>query len=181
MAGEQHVSAAALPLGAGRGRALGWANRGASVLLGVVLAVLLAGAGLRAAGVTALVDYSDSMRPAIRAGDVVLTRGVRAGDLRPGEVATIHDPLSGRLITHRVTGVQRDGERVIVTTRGDANDASERWTLARGEQVRRMAGRVPAAGHPVLWLSSPALRLALAALGCGLLAAGVLRRIWRGT
>jgi signal peptidase len=159
-------------------RPLVWANRAATAVLVLVLVVLAGGVGLRVAGLDALVDNTDSMRPAIAAGDVVLTRAARAADLRPGQIATIHDPLSGRLITHRVTATARDGARVVITTRGDANSASERWALAPGAAVRRVAARIPGAGRPVRWMSAPLLRLALAALGAGLLGAAVLRRIW---
>jgi signal peptidase I len=155
------------------------ANRGATVALVLVLALLAGGVGLRLAGLDALVDNTDSMRPAIAAGDVVLTRAARAADLRPGQIATILDPVGGRLITHRVVGVARAGARVVITTRGDANDASERWALAPGAEVRRVAARIPDAGRPVRWVTAPALRLALAALGAALLAAAVLRSIWR--
>lgn len=172
------MSALSAPIALPRRRALGWANRGATVALVVVLAALALGVGLRVAGVTPLVDYSGSMAPAIGAGDIVLDRGAVAAGLRAGQVATIEDPLSGRLITHRVVSVARRGDRVVVTTRGDANDASERWALPSRAPVRRMVGRIPFAGHVVLWLASPLLRVLLTALGAALLAAAVLRRIW---
>ena len=161
-------------------RPLVWANRAASFALVLVLLLLAGGLALRVAGLDALVDNTDSMRPAIAAGDIVLTRAARAGDLRPGQIATIHDPLSGRLITHRVTATASlpGGAHVVVTTRGDANSASERWVLAPGAAVRRVVTRIPDAGRPVRWISAPLTRILLAALGAGLLAAAVLRRIW---
>jgi len=175
------MSAAALPTAAAapsRSRGFTWANRGATVLLAAVLCLLALGLGLRGAGLTALVDYSDSMAPAIHAGDVVITRGATAADLRPGQIATLLDPASGRLITHRVTATARSGGRVVVTTRGDANSATERWALRPGAEVRTMAARIPAVGHAILWISSGGVRILLAGLGCALLAAAVLRRIW---
>lgn len=170
------MSAAAVTV-ARPARALAWANRGATVALVAVLAVLALGIGLRAAGIVPLVAYSGSMAPAIEAGDVVVVRSAVAGELVPGQVATLSDPVSGRLITHRVASVADEGGgRVAVVTRGDANDASERWVLQSDASVQRMVGRVPDAGYPLLWLSSPQLRLLLAALGAGLLVAALLRR-----
>ena len=160
------MSALALP----RSRPLVWANRAATVVLVVVLAVLVLGAGLRAAGLTPLVERSGSMAPAIAAGDVVLMRATPADALQ--------DPLDERLVTHRVTSVAlRDG-RAVVVTRGDANASSERWVLRADEPVERMAARVPAVGAPLRWLASPLPRLVLGVLGAGLLAAALLRRIW---
>ncbi len=173
------MSAVSPALGLPRRRALGWANRGATVVLVLVLALLALGVGLRTAGISTLVDYSGSMAPAIGAGDLVLDRGTVAAHLVPDQIATIPDPISGRLITHRVISVTRAGDdAVTVVTRGDANDASERWSLRDEAPVRRVIGHVPGAGRVVLWLSSPTLRLALAVLGGGLLLAGILRRVW---
>lgn len=136
MAGGEYVS-----------RTLRWANRGASVVLGLVLAVFALGAGLRIAGIAPLVEHSGSMAPAIATDDVVLVRDATAADLVRGQIATIPDPVSGRLITHRVVSVERDGDRVTVVTRGDANDASERWVLRADAPVGRVAGHVPLLGR----------------------------------
>jgi len=136
MAGGEHVS-----------RPLRWANRGAAVLLALVLALFALGVGLRLAGIAPLVEHSGSMAPAIAADDVVLVHDAAATDLAPGQIATIPDPVSGRLITHRVVSVAHDGERVTVVTRGDANDASERWVLRADAPVGRVAGHVPLLGR----------------------------------
>jgi signal peptidase I len=128
-------------------RALHGANRCATVALAVVLSVFALGAGLRVAGIAPLVEHSGSMAPAIAADDVVLVRDAAAADLAPGQIATIPDPISGRLITHRVVSVARDGDRVTVVTRGDANDASERWVLKADAPVGRVAGHVPLLGR----------------------------------
>lgn len=156
--------------------ALRWANRCATVALVAVVGVLVVGVGLRAAGTTPLVEYSGSMAPAISAGDVVLVRSVPVARLRPGEVATLRDPAGGRLLTHRVASVAREGDRVAVVTRGDANAGSERWVLSADATVRRMVGRIPAAGRPFVWLSSPSPRLALAVLGLVLVLAALAPR-----
>lgn len=162
------MSAVALPRSSSRERLQRRLDRGLTVLL-VVLGIALAGGlALRALGLTALVDYTDSMKPAIAAGDVIVDRSVAAGDLRPGQIASIADPgLGGRLITHRVVSVTPAGDQVVIVTRGDANTAAERWSLDAGAPVKRMVARVPWVGHLLVWLSWPWLRaivLALAAV-----------------
>jgi signal peptidase len=141
-------------------------DRGLNALL-VALGVALAlGLGLRASGVTALVDYTDSMQPAIAAGDVVVDRAVAARDLRAGQIASIPDPgLGGRLITHRVVSVTTTGATTTIVTRGDANDSSERWVMPADREVKRMVARVPWLGHVMAWLASPLLRGIVLALG----------------
>ena len=141
-------------------------NRSLNAVLAALLVALAVGIGLRVAGLTALVDYTDSMQPAIAAGDVVVDKTVPAADLRPGQIASIPDPgLGGRLITHRVVSVQRTGSEVTVTTRGDANDSSERWELRADAPTKLMVARVPWIGHVMAWLASPLLRAILLGLG----------------
>lgn len=160
------------PVGARPPRALDRALTALIVALAVAFAI---GLGLRLAGLTALVDYTDSMRPAIAAGDVVIDRGLPAGELRPGQVASLRDPADGRLITHRVVSVVPQGERVAVVTRGDANDATERWMMDRDAPVKRMVARVPWVGHVLVWLASPALRsVLLLSAAAGFLVFGLL-------
>jgi signal peptidase len=135
------------------------------VTLGIALAV---GLGLRAFGLTALVDYTDSMRPAITAGDVVIDERVPARELRAGQIASIADPgAQGRLITHRVVSATAEGDRMVVVTRGDANDASERWVLAADAPTKRLVARIPWVGHLIAWLASPLLRTVLMLLAAG--------------
>lgn len=143
-------------------------DRALTAAIAALAIALAAGLALRGAGLTALVDYTDSMRPAIAAGDVIVDETVRAAELRPGQIASIADPgADGRLITHRVVSVTPQGDSVAVVTRGDANDASERWVLAADAPAKRMVARVPWVGHVAARLASPLLRslLLLAAAG----------------
>ncbi|MDX6665021.1 MAG: signal peptidase [Solirubrobacteraceae bacterium] len=172
------MSAVALPQTSAQ-RRTAWADRGLTALL-VALGIALAlGLGLRLFGLTALVDYTDSMRPAIAAGDVILDESVRAADLRPGQIASIPDPgFSGRLVTHRVVSATTAGGRTTIVTRGDSNDVTERWILAADTSTKRMVARIPWVGHVMVWMGSGFLRAVLLALGAVcMLGYGV--RIWR--
>lgn len=135
-------------------RGISWADRAATVALALALALLALGLGLRAVGITPLVDYSGSMAPAIGSGDVVLARGATAAELKPGQIASIPDPISGRLITHRVVSAARRGARVVVVTHGDANDGTERWVLRADAPVGRAVGHVPVPGDLLLRVAS---------------------------
>jgi signal peptidase len=149
-----------------------------NALLGFGLGILLAIALPLAFGARPLTVLSGSMEPTLATGDVVVVKRVGPGDVRVGDVVTYRAP-DGDLITHRVRAVRRRGSGFELVTRGDANNASERWTLERGGELSRTLYRVPLAGHVLVHTSSRQGKLALIVAPLLLLGAWELRRIWR--
>lgn len=101
-----------------------------------------------AAGWQVAMIMSDSMAPALRAGDVVVVQ--RRSDAEPGHVVLADDPdHTGRTRTHRVDSVRHDG---LLVLRGDANPHPDSSPVAR-EDVHGIARlRVPFLGLPAMWL-----------------------------
>jgi signal peptidase len=167
-------------LSAGVRRAGHLADRGSSVVCGLaiaLLAVLLAGT---AAGYRPLIDHSDSMRPAIRAGDLILTHAAPATSIRRGDIVTFSDrALQGKLVTHRVVARHASGTRIDFVTRGDANPAPENWSVDRRASVGKLAVRVPAVGRPMAWMAGRWPRAILLSLAALVLSTALLRRIWK--
>lgn len=150
---------------------------GALLVLLCALAIV-AGAGWLV-GYTPLVDRSDSMSPALRAGDLLITRQIAAEEARRGQVVTFRDEaLGGRSVTHRVVRVVPQGDQLAFTTRGDGNRSSEEWTIPAQAELSRVVWRAPVIGSAALWAMSPLVRFLLAGLGCALLSFTALRRIW---
>lgn len=115
----------------------------------VVAVVLVPIAGvltLPVFGLHSAVVISASMVPALRTGDVVIVREIPVRQLDVGDIATIDLTGDGGL-THRVVDLEADGDRVILTTRGDANAAVEQWELAPDQPVGRVDARVPWVGR----------------------------------
>ena len=130
----------------------------AGVVVGLVALVCLP----RLAGVTPFTVLSGSMEPALGVGDVVLSRKSSPLDVRPGDVVTFEDPSrGGELVTHRVERMRRTGGEVTFVTRGDANDVSERWTVAADGTIGRATIRVPKVGYVLSWTSGRDGKLAL--------------------
>lgn len=164
-------------------RALGSAlARGADRLLSSITA--LAAVALVTLGVAAVlgihprIEQSGSMSPVLRPGDLLFVRTMHPASARRGEIVTFRDPGRDIELTHRVVSVHRQGASIAFVTRGDANIATESWTVPAsgtiGREVYAVSG-VGAAidalrGAPLViaaWLAAPFLLLAL------------LRRIWR--
>ena len=155
------------------------ADRAVTTALAVVGILIVLALVLRAESLTAFTELSDSMAPAIRTGDLVLDRAVPATAVRPGQVVSLRDPVTGKLVTHRAVTVTRTGSRVLIVTRGDANTGSERWEVPAASHVQRMEHRVPHVGGVFTWLGAGALRLLLALAGAGLLGWAALSAVAR--
>ncbi|HEX8205470.1 MAG TPA: signal peptidase I, partial [Solirubrobacteraceae bacterium] len=151
----------------------------ATLLLAALALCALAVAGAASVGVAPHVELSDSMRPVLRAGDVVWLDRIAAADAEVGDVVAFDDPKRDAVVLHRVEAVRPAPlGRLAFRTRGDANNASESWRIARDGEVGRYVGlRVPHAGRAVRALQGPPLAI-VALLSGVVLAALVLRRIW---
>ena len=97
---------------------------------------------------------SGSMEPTLKVGSVVLDTPISPLDARPGDIITFADPQDAdRLITHRLRAVTISGGRVAIgATKGDVNDVSERWSVAAGGTLGRVAYHLPGLGYARLWL-----------------------------
>jgi signal peptidase I len=158
-----------------------WADKllSAQLLLLAGVLIVLAVASLLG-GYTVLIERSDSMRPALTAGDLLVTRRVRPSQVRVGDIITFKEPSRpGILLTHRVTELARQGEHYSVVTRGDANTGSERWSMPASGTVGRLALRLPKLGWVASWLARPQVRFTCVAMAGLLLGVELLRRIWR--
>ena len=107
-----------------------------------------------AVGITILGDHtpavitSDSMGPAIRRGDIVLSRPTSVTEVGPGTVVTFPRPgYPDQLLTHRVVQAA-DG---LLWTKGDANSALDSSVITTEEVVGVGRILVPVVALPVVW------------------------------
>jgi signal peptidase len=162
------------------GRALRLADHACSALAAFALVLLALVLLVRLAGYRPLIDYSNSMRPAINAGDLLISHGAPAQSIRPGEIVSFNDrALQGRLVTHRVLAIHAERERLYFLTAGDANAVPERWSIARTGTVAKVELRIPEVGWAAAWLNGGLARTATISLLALVLGVALLRRIWR--
>jgi len=169
--------AAARPAAVGRRTRLG--RLSTALLWGAVaLAVTVVVAG--ALGYRTEVVLTGSMRPALKPGDMVLVGGIAAADMRVGDIVSFAAPgQHGIVITHRVRSLRPAARhRIAVVTRGDANSASEHWTIGRDGHLARVITTLPGVGAVTNWAGNALMRLLVfGALGLLALVAG-LRWVW---
>jgi signal peptidase I len=148
------------------------------IVVGSAAGLLLAIALPLAFGARPLVVLSGSMEPTLATGDVVVVKRISPREAHTGDVVTYRNP-QGSLVTHRVRSVRASGHRYELVTKGDANNASERWTMEADGELSRALYRVPLAGRLLERTSSPQGKLALIIAPLLLLGAWEIRRIWR--
>lgn len=158
-----------------------WIDSAVRALLVVILATVMGLAFLAAGGFRILVVKSDSMAPALKAGDVVVSRMVHPEELAVGDVVTFRDPSRARhLLTHRVREVEVGENSYGFVTQGDANTGAERWELPTDGKLGVLELRIPRVGSAVAALTSPIARLILLALALLSLAGVIVRAIRPG-
>jgi signal peptidase len=119
------------------------------------------------------------MEPTIHVGDVVIDKKISPLDARPGDVVTFSDPTGKkRLITHRVRGYRVKGDTVQIVTKGDANNAVERWSVPANGRIGRVELRVWKIGYPLVYAHSRYGLIGLVAIPAFLLCLLELKRIW---
>ncbi len=141
------------------------------LLVGVVAGTALLVTAPRLVGYTPFTILTGSMSPAYGVGDVVIDEHIPPTDARPGDVVTFTDPTrAGKTVTHRVERLARDGDQIRFTTKGDANTASETWTVPAAGTIGRVRMRVPKVGWALQWARSREGKIMLIAIPAALLA-----------
>jgi signal peptidase I len=150
------------------------------MVLGLALGLVLALVLPLPFGARPFAVLSGSMEPTLRTGDVVVSRRISPLEARVGDVVTFHDPdRGGVLVTHRVRRVRAAGGKVVFVTRGDANNASERWRIDSDGELSRAVYRIPAVGRVLIAARTRGGLLLLVVLPLLLVGAWEMREIWR--
>jgi signal peptidase len=150
-----------------------------SCLLGAALVFAIVLVLPSVSGHRSLTVLTGSMEPTLDTGSVVVDEMIAPTEARVGDIVTFSDPAHpGRLITHRLQRASVEGDTVHMVTKGDANDAPERWDIEVNGQVGRVMFHVPLLGHARAMIGTRqgyvALLLVLMVLG-----AWVLVDVWR--
>lgn len=147
-----------------------------------VAVLLLAPAALLLAPVLvgaeqARIVRSDSMAPALHAGDVAFL-GFAAG-IDAGDVVAFQPDGGGPMVLHRVIAVLEEGGGVAFRTKGDANQEPDPSLVRSDQVVGKLLWTLPFYGHAVSAARTPlgiAAILAISLLGAALEVRGLIAR-----
>ncbi|MGB9793090.1 MAG: signal peptidase I [Thermacetogeniaceae bacterium] len=93
-----------------------------------------------------VVILSDSMRPAIKAGDAIVIDSKANARLKSGDIITYRFSDGKTLLTHRIAATRREGGQVVYYTKGDANNVMDGGAVLRGDIVGKYLFRIPSGG-----------------------------------
>jgi len=102
---------------------------------------------------------SNSMRPTLNVGDLILVEGVDAYSVREGDVIVFNTPqpyakTTPSPVVHRVVEVVLENGVVYFKTKGDANGSEDPWLLPAENVIGRLLYRIPYLGYPAYVLKT---------------------------
>src|SRR6202171_2955101 len=121
------------------------------LLTGVVLLILAVIVGMVLGAWRFTVIDTGSMRPTLSPGDVAVLTPERPTELRKGQIVAFHPPGEPRTtVIHRAFSIDRTSNKVIIQTKGDANNATDQWRAGIiGNTVWHENLRLPEVGYLV--------------------------------
>lgn len=156
-------------------RALIYGALGLSVLAVLAIVIVPRVSGLRFATI-----LSDSMRPTMTTGDMIVVRPADPAQIEVGDVIlfrTSADPSTK--IAHRVVEIVDTGDSPAFVTKGDANETADRSPVPAGRVLGRVQFHVPLLGYVTHEMKEPLVFLLALALPGSLIVASEMSNIVR--
>lgn len=122
--------------------------------------------------------FSGSMEPELKVGAVVITRPVDAEEIKVGDILTFYSPLSEQLTSHRVIAVEQ-GSSLHFSTKGDASEDADPFTLPPENVVGKVCFHIPYFGYVAQFVKTPLGFLLTLCLPGLIIIVMELRKIWR--
>ncbi|MDD2489961.1 MAG: signal peptidase I [Bacilli bacterium] len=95
---------------------------------------------------------SNSMVPAIKRGDVVITKKTNANDIKEGHI--IKFVRDHNIIIHRVVDIDYKNEKELFVTKGDNNKTKDKKPVTANQLLGRVIFIIPKIGYPSVWFRS---------------------------
>jgi len=105
-----------------------------------------------------LVVLSESMKPNINMGDVVVTTATKPEDIQVGDVITFRQPTKSnpnRCVTHRVINITNENPSISFQTKGDATEDPDMEPVKSSDLVGKVLLSIPYIGYIPHHLKTP--------------------------
>jgi len=122
--------------------------------------------------------FSGSMEPELKVGGVVVTRPVEPEEIKVGDILTFYSPLGEQLTSHRVIAVEQ-GSSLHFSTKGDANEDADPFTLPPENVVGKVCFHLPLFGYVTQFVKTPLGFLLTLCLPGLIIIVMELRNIWQ--
>src|SRR3990167_2756320 len=126
---------------------------GVSVLL-IASAILFAAAIVPVFGNNALIVRSGSMEPTVAVGDLIITRIHKNLAYKIGDIISFKN--QGKIISHRIIGLENQNGRIFYKTKGDANKNEDQGLVAESAIVGKAYFRLPYLGRLIAFTKTSA-------------------------
>jgi len=124
------------------------------------------------------VVFSSSMEPELRVGGLVVTRPADAENIGVGDIISFYHPLSGKLTSHRVIGVE-EGSSLYFQTKGDATEDVDSFVVPAQNVVGKVCFHIPYFGYFIQFLKTPLGFILTLCIPGLIIIAMEMRNIWR--
>ena len=129
-----------------------------NILFGVVtfLALFLPVVLHSALGISLSPVLSNSMKPGMSAGDLLVTKETPAGSLKVGDIVILRNGVSYDLFSHRIISIKLVGQEMDIVTKGDANPVADAGIAKVNPRAMIPKGitRAPWLGRPIVYFSN---------------------------
>jgi signal peptidase len=116
-------------------------------------------------GYQAVAMVSDSMRPTIGAGDLVVIRQTAPAQIRVGDMITFAAPVQrSPLVTHRVVSIETTASGPVFKTKGDANQSPDMWTIHYSRSAWKVTQVLPGGGAALDFMQGDGGRVVIGVL-----------------
>ncbi len=132
----------------------------------ILISVLLTKSGKAPSifGYSMFTVMTGSMEPTIPTNSLIVVKETDSSELAVGDVISFYsrDPsLSGSVNTHRIVGIEPDGEQYIFTTKGDANNSNDIYTTLDSDVIGEVVFNSYYLGVAIRLLSNPLIFIPL--------------------
>ena len=116
-----------------------------TITFAVLLLLCLSFVAIRVSGLGTFIVTGGSMEPSIQKGSLVLVQPVAPSEIVVGDVITFEH--YDQTTTHRVITITQGAQRLIFSTKGDANIVADPEDKTFAGQVGIVRGALPIAGY----------------------------------